>query len=56
MCECLPISSLLIVLDIVTMVSCVVTLVLLPARTARSTTYPSELDSINEATTCGRWM
>jgi hypothetical protein len=55
-CECLPISSLLIVLDIVTMVSCVITLVLLPARTPRSTTYPTELDSINEATTRGRWM
>ena len=56
MCECLPMNSLLIVLDIVTMVSCVITLVLLPARTPRSTTYPTELDSISEATTRGRWM
>lgn len=56
MCHCLPMGSLLIVLDIITMVSCVVTLVLLPATSSSAISNPSTAERSAEPPVAQRWM
>jgi len=56
MCDCIPMNSFLLLLDIVTMVSCVVTLVVLPAKTPHAGSETAMLDQSTDMQMSRRMM